>query len=76
MGSLGALVLSAVFLAGPLAESHYLMLRIRGCLMVAMAEDRPARALLVGAVLVAAYPADAFPTGWATAWSACRPAAR
>lgn len=60
VGSLGALVLSAVFLAGPLAESHYLMLLIPGCLMVAMAEDRPARALLVGAVLVAAYPADAF----------------
>ncbi len=60
VGSLGALVLSAVFLAGPLAENHYLLLLIPGGMMMASADDRPARALLVGAVLVAAFPASVF----------------
>lgn len=57
VAALGSLLLSAVFLAGPLAEDHYLMLLIPGALLMATLKDRLVLALLATAFLVAAYPA-------------------
>ena len=55
--ALGTLLLSAVFLAGPLAENHYLILLIPGALLMVTLDDRLVLGLVVAALAVAAYPA-------------------
>lgn len=57
VGALGTLLLSAVFLAGPLAEDHYLMLLIPGALLMATLNDRAVLVGLIAAFVLAAYPA-------------------
>jgi arabinofuranan 3-O-arabinosyltransferase len=57
VGSLSALVLSAVFLAGPLSEDHYLLLLLPGAMIMASGNSRTARYLLLGALVLAGYSA-------------------
>ncbi len=46
-----------MFLAGPLAENHYLILLIPGAMVMATLKDRLVLGLLAAALAVAAYPA-------------------
>jgi arabinofuranan 3-O-arabinosyltransferase len=60
VGSLSALLLSAVFLAGPLSEDHYLLLLLPGTIIMASGNSRTARYLLLGALAIAGYSAYYF----------------
>ena len=57
VAALGTLLLSTVFLAGPLAENHYVLLLIPGALLMATLRDRLVLGLLAGAFVLAAWPA-------------------
>ena len=57
VGSLSALLLGAVFLAGPLSEDHYLFLLLPGAMIMASGNSRTARYLLLGALAIAGYSA-------------------
>ena len=60
VGSLSALLLSAVFLAGPLSEIHYLLFLLPGAIIMASGNSRTARYLLLGALAIAGYSAYYF----------------
>ena len=60
VGSLSGLLLSAVFLAGPLGESHYLLLLIPGAILCVGWDSWPVRGLLLAALLAAGFPSFYF----------------